>query len=103
MGAATSTLLTVLTKAGVNTNDAQVLDAHFAAEPAFMEGLETVAEVLAHKSQLTGPTPPGDPWRSIYSAMRLGQTMTKLGLVKKKQTNSKGQRVNGYIGIKLGP
>lgn len=69
MGAATSTLLTVLTKAGVNTNDAQVLDAHFAAEPAFMEGLETVAEVLAHKSQLTGPTPPGDPWRSIYSAM----------------------------------
>lgn len=40
---------------------------------------------------------------STGNAMRLGQTMAKLGLVKKKQTNSKGQRVNGYIGIKLGP
>ena len=40
---------------------------------------------------------------SHSNAMRLAQTMTKLGLQKKKQRNHLGQPVNGYTGIKIYP
>lgn len=61
-------LLQTLLNAGVLPSDAQVLEAHFANEPDFLEGMEQIARALT--TGVVNLLPPhGEPWCSIHLAM----------------------------------
>lgn len=61
-----------LLNAGIDGHDAQTLEAHYANEPEFIDGLELVARSLA-LNQSVGLIPPGgEPWRTFHSHMLQG-------------------------------
>jgi hypothetical protein len=61
-------LLQTLLNAGILPNDAQVLEATFANEPEFLDGLESVARAIA-TGIVTLMPPVGEPWCTIHLAM----------------------------------
>ena len=65
-----------LLNAGINTNDAQVLDREFAGQADFVDGLELVARCVGMNEPPGLLSPSADPWRFIYAAMRAGSNPT---------------------------
>lgn len=63
------TLKQQLESVGLDPDDAQALSDEYDAEPDFFVGLEQVAEVVSsgQKPRQAQLTPPGEPWRSIYT------------------------------------
>lgn len=58
-----------LLNAGIDASDAQTLEAHYANEPEFIDGLEMIARAMA-LNQPVGLIPPaGEPWRSLHLGM----------------------------------
>ena len=58
-----------LLNAGIDASDAQTLEAYYANEPEFVDGLETIARAMA-LNQPVGLIPPaGEPWRSLHQQM----------------------------------
>jgi hypothetical protein len=64
--------LKTLLNAGINTNDAQVLEQNYSGQPDFVDGLELVARCVGLNEPPGLLAPGGDPWRYIYSHMRAG-------------------------------
>lgn len=67
------TLLRALLNTGIPANDAQILEAHFAAEPDFLDGLEQIARCLATGDPPGLIPPTGEPWCSIHTEMLAGR------------------------------
>lgn len=61
-------ILRDLLNAGINANDARILEQYFAAEPEFLAGLEQTARCLATDRPELLP-PAGEPWVSIHTSM----------------------------------
>ncbi|MFZ6028071.1 MAG: VapE domain-containing protein [Chloroflexota bacterium] len=61
-----------LLNAGIDGHDAQVLEAHYANEPEFVEGLETIARAMALNQGVSLIPPSGEPWRTIHAQMLQG-------------------------------
>jgi len=59
-----------LLNTGITAHDAMVLDEHFASEKGFLEGLEDVARLLAFDGPAGILPPAGEPWRSLWEALR---------------------------------
>jgi hypothetical protein len=62
-------LLSDLLNAGIGQQDARTLDAAFAMEPEFFDGMEQVARILALKEPPGTAPPAGEPWKSIFYSM----------------------------------
>lgn len=61
-------ILRDLLNAGINANDAQILEQHFADQPEFVAGLEQTARTLA-SGEVDLLPPGGEPWIGIHAAM----------------------------------
>lgn len=58
-----------LLNAGIDASDAQTLEAHYANEPEFIDGLEMIARAMA-LNQPVGLIPPaGEPWKLLHMGM----------------------------------
>jgi hypothetical protein len=68
------TFIRVLLNAGIDSNDAQTLERHYAAEPEtdFLDGLECIARAVASNQPVSLITPNGEPWKSIHATMIQG-------------------------------
>lgn len=58
-----------LLNAGVDGGDAQTLEAHYANEPEFLDGLETIARAMALNQPLGLLPPAGEPWCTFHGLM----------------------------------
>ena len=55
-----------LLNVGINANDAQTLEQHYAGQPEFLDGLEQVARAMIG-DPLGLLVPSGEPWRTLYT------------------------------------